>query len=145
VSGRLIYINGRFVPQLSKTIGTTTWRVWRKLTLDATGGDTQVRDCLEPIDGWIYGHLAVPVALGGGPFVRSSNLSGPDHNTGDPSNSSAINTQQGTACFAALNTVHTGAVAYIHSCMKRGNPNGRRLLLSCRHDCQCRDTVQVRI
>ena len=116
--GRLIYINGRFVPQLSKT--TDRYNNLASMAdadaRDTKSGDTQVRDCLSRLTDGFTDTLAVPVALGGGTFcTHQSNLSGPDHNTGDPTTQFAINTQQGTACFAALNTVHTGAVAYIHS------------------------------
>jgi Fe-S cluster assembly scaffold protein SufB len=116
--GRLIYINGRFVPQLSKT--TDRYNNLASMAdvdaRDKKSGDTQVRDCLSRLTDGFTDNLAVPVALGGGTYcTQQSNLSGPDHNTGDPTSQFAINTQQGTACFAALNTVHTGAVAYIHS------------------------------
>ena len=40
-------------------------------------------------------------------------LSKPNHCVGEPTSQFAINGQQGTACFAALNTVKTGAVAYV--------------------------------
>jgi Fe-S cluster assembly scaffold protein SufB len=114
--GRLIYINGRFVPQLSKTTEhyTNLQSMEDVAKLDTT--DTQVRDCLSRLTDGFTDELAVPVDLGGGTYcTQQSKLSGPDHNTGDPTSQFAINTQQGTACFAALNTVHTGAVAYIHS------------------------------
>jgi Fe-S cluster assembly scaffold protein SufB len=42
-------------------------------------------------------------------------LSGPDHKIGNATTQFAINTQQGTACFAALNTRRTGSVAYVHA------------------------------
>jgi Fe-S cluster assembly scaffold protein SufB len=110
VEGRLIYINGRFVPQLSKTSDVAT----NLNSLDGTS--QQVQDCLARLTDGFTDELAVPVDIGSKEYVTlQSKLSGPNHNTGDPYSQFAINTQQGTACFAALNTLHTGAVAYIHS------------------------------
>jgi len=45
--------------------------------------------------------------------LNLSKLSAPHHNTGDATSQFAINNQQGIACFAALNSVRAGSVAFI--------------------------------
>jgi Fe-S cluster assembly scaffold protein SufB len=44
-----------------------------------------------------------------------SKLSKPNHNVGDATSQFAVNAQQGTACFAALNTIKTKSVAYVRA------------------------------
>lgn len=48
-----------------------------------------------------------------GPLTSLKKLSGPDHSVGEPTSQFAINNQQGTAAFAALNSVKAGSVGYI--------------------------------
>lgn len=106
---RLVYINGRFSPQLSQTndfvsnIGSAD-----EIPEDVTSMLGRLTDGFTD-------ELAAPVPVGGGDFWNSyKKLSGPNHNVGEAISQFAINAQQGTACFAALNTRRTGAVAYVN-------------------------------
>ena len=105
---RLVYINGRFSPQLSKTndfvknIGSTD---------DISD---EAKSLLSRLTDGFTDTLAVPVPVGEDLYWDSyKKLSGPDHSLGEAITQFAINTQQGSACFAALNTRKTGAVAFI--------------------------------
>jgi len=110
--GRLVYLNGRFVPQLSVLQENLCTNL---AALDDAPNQT-VRDYLARLTD---GHTdALPAAFDNGsdaPVTLQSKLSAPDHCVGSATTQFAINTQQGTACFAALNTIHTGAVAYVHA------------------------------
>lgn len=104
---RLVYINGRFVPQLSKSN-----EVAHNLdSLDAASDE--VKSYLSRLTDGFTDELAAPVPMGDKFLTSYKKLSGPDHALGEPTSQFAINTQQGTACFAALNTIRTGAVACI--------------------------------
>lgn len=110
-SGRLIYIDGRFVPQLSKTTDTV-----QNLDKEDSLSDDTKKYLARLTDGFTDELAAeVPVSDDGDVWTSFKRLSAPDHCVGDATSQFAINTQQGTACFAALNTIRTGAVAYVHS------------------------------
>jgi len=107
--GRLVYINGRFVPQLSiendvaENIGK----------IDETVSE-EVKSYLSRLTDGFTDELAVPVPTGQDTYCTShKKLGGADHALGEPYSQFAVNTQQGTACFAALNTRRTGGVAYV--------------------------------
>jgi Fe-S cluster assembly scaffold protein SufB len=106
---RLVYINGRFTPQLSKTTDSAK-------NLDSLDGvSEEALSYLARLTDGFTDQLAVPVPIGSNMFWSSHKaLSGPDHCVGDPTSQFAINTQQGTACFAALNTIRTGGVAFVN-------------------------------
>jgi Fe-S cluster assembly scaffold protein SufB len=107
--GRLVYINGRFSPQLSKSNDMAQ----NLANLDSS--TDEIKGWLARLTDGFTDKLAVPVPVGDGIHWDSyKKLSGPNHNLGEPTSQFAINTQQGTACFAALNTMRTGAVAYVH-------------------------------
>lgn len=110
-SARLVYIDGRYVPQLSKPTDGA-----KNLRSDEDASD-EVKGYLARLTDGFTDQLAAPVLVSDeGDTVQSHRaLSGPDHKVGDASSQFAINTQQGTACFAALNTIRTGAVAFIHA------------------------------
>lgn len=75
----------------------------------------EVKTLLARLTDGFTDELATPVPVGEDLFWDSyKKLSLPDHNIGEATSQFAINTQQGTACFAALNTIRTGAVANIH-------------------------------
>eukprot|EP00980_Cylindrotheca_fusiformis_P005017 scaffold1062_cov130-Cylindrotheca_fusiformis.AAC.23 len=105
---RLVYINGRFSPQLSKT----------NEFVKNIGNADEITDEIKPLlsrltDGFTD-KLAVPVSIGEDMYCDSlKKMSMPHHSVGEPTSQFAINTQQGSACFAALNTRRTGAVAYV--------------------------------
>eukprot|EP00429_Kryptoperidinium_foliaceum_P020704 CAMPEP_0176050154 /NCGR_PEP_ID=MMETSP0120_2-20121206/24927_1 /TAXON_ID=160619 /ORGANISM="Kryptoperidinium foliaceum, Strain CCMP 1326" /LENGTH=663 /DNA_ID=CAMNT_0017383587 /DNA_START=111 /DNA_END=2102 /DNA_ORIENTATION=- len=105
---RLVYINGRFAPQLSKS---------NQLAMNLHDLDTasdEVKEWLGRLTDGFSDQLVAPVPVGDNMYWDSyKKLSGPDHAIGEPTSQFAINTQQGTACFVALNTMKTGAVACV--------------------------------
>ena len=107
-SARLVYINGRFAPQLSKSTDHVR-------NLSSLGDSSEeVVSYLERLTDGFTDTLAAPVPAGEDiEWTSYKKLSGPDHKIGEPTTQFAINTQQGTACFAALNTIRTGAVAFV--------------------------------
>lgn len=107
---RLVYINGQYAPQLSME---------NDLAGNIGGMDESVSDevksYLSRLTDGFTDELAVPVPIGQDMYCSSyKKLGGADHALGEATSQFAINTQQGTACFAALNTRRTGAVAYIN-------------------------------
>jgi Fe-S cluster assembly scaffold protein SufB len=113
VTARLVYINGRFCPQLSMTTDT----IYNMDSADTD--DEELKTYLERLTDGFTDKLAADVPSGSKEFLNSfAELSAPDHCVGDPTSQFAINSQQGTACFAALNTIKTGGVAVIR------NPEG---------------------
>lgn len=105
---RLVYINGRFSPQLSKSNDLA-----HNLGDIASVSD-EVKTWLARLTDGFTDKLAASVPVGNNMYWESyKKLSGPNHAVGEPTSQFAINTQQGTACFAALNTIRTGAVAYV--------------------------------
>jgi Fe-S cluster assembly scaffold protein SufB len=107
---RLVYINGRFAPQLSKASDIAH-------NLDSIDGVSgEIQGYLARLTDGFTDELAAEVPAGENLIWKShKKLSGPDHSVGEATSQFAINTQQGTACFAALNTRRTGAVAHIHA------------------------------
>ncbi|CAJ1967065.1 unnamed protein product [Cylindrotheca closterium] len=106
---RLVYINGRFAPQLSQTNDFVS----------NIGSADEVPEDMKSLLGRLTDgftdELAAPVPVGDDDFWTSfKKLSGPNHNVGEAISQFAVNTQQGTACFAALNTRRTGAVAFVN-------------------------------
>ena len=107
-AARLVYINGRFAPQLSKSTDHA-----RNLDNLKDASDEAISYLKRLTDGFTD-TLAAPVPAGDNiEWTSYKKLSGPDHKIGEPTSQFAINTQQGTACFAALNTIRTGAVAFV--------------------------------
>lgn len=112
-AGRLVYINGRFAPSLSFTSDIAT----NLCSDDFTSGNINESDTekMNHLTDGFTDRLAADVPSGETEFLTSlKKLSGPDHNVGEPSSQFAINNQQGTACFAALNSVRAGSVARIN-------------------------------
>ena len=107
-TARLVYVNGRFAPQLSKVSQHA-----HNLS-EVKDAPDEVKTCLQRLTDGFTDELAAPVPSGDEFLTSYKTLSGPNHNVGDPTSQFAINVQQGTACFAALNTVQTGAVTYVH-------------------------------
>ena len=106
---RLVYINGRFAPQLSmeNDLAGNLAEIDESVSND-------VKSYLSRLTDGFTDKLAVPVPIGQDIYESSyKKLGGADHAIGDATSQFAINTQQGTACFAALNTRRTGGVAYI--------------------------------
>eukprot|EP00547_Thalassionema_nitzschioides_P004310 CAMPEP_0194221596 /NCGR_PEP_ID=MMETSP0156-20130528/30932_1 /TAXON_ID=33649 /ORGANISM="Thalassionema nitzschioides, Strain L26-B" /LENGTH=671 /DNA_ID=CAMNT_0038952049 /DNA_START=54 /DNA_END=2069 /DNA_ORIENTATION=+ len=107
VTARLVYINGQFCPQLS--LATDNVRNMAKEDLK----NKEVQQYLTRLTDGFTDELAAPVPDGKGELTQFSKLSKPNHCVGDPTSQFAINTQQGTACFSALNSIKTKAVALI--------------------------------
>ncbi len=106
---RLVYINGRYAPQLSMENDLAG----NLAEIDDTISD-EVKAYLARLTDGFTDELAVPVPIGEDMYCSSyKKLGGADHALGDATSQFAINTQQGTACFAALNTRRTGGVAYV--------------------------------
>jgi len=106
--GRLVYINGRFAPSLSKSSDVAK-NVYGKDIVD----DDMIENLNRLPDGFTD-RLAADVPSGDTDFLTSmKKLSGPDHNVGEPTSQFAINNQQGTACFVALNSVRAGSIACV--------------------------------
>lgn len=111
--GRLIYINGRFVPSLSFTTDIAK----NLCSEDFASGNVSEADIerLNRLTDGFTDRLAADVPSGETDFLTSlKKLSGPDHNVGEPTSQFSINNQQGTACFVALNSVRAGSVAYVN-------------------------------
>jgi Fe-S cluster assembly scaffold protein SufB len=109
-SARLIYLNNVFCPELS--IQTESVRNLESIE----GLGEEALSLLQRLtDGWTDA-LACPVPMqnNADSLTSYSQLSKPNHNIGAPSSQFAINTQQGTACFAALNTIKCPHIAYVH-------------------------------
>eukprot|EP00534_Pseudo-nitzschia_fraudulenta_P000111 CAMPEP_0201126786 /NCGR_PEP_ID=MMETSP0850-20130426/27450_1 /ASSEMBLY_ACC=CAM_ASM_000622 /TAXON_ID=183588 /ORGANISM="Pseudo-nitzschia fraudulenta, Strain WWA7" /LENGTH=681 /DNA_ID=CAMNT_0047395363 /DNA_START=133 /DNA_END=2175 /DNA_ORIENTATION=- len=108
---RLVYINGQFVPQLSMEN-----ELAKNLASIDDSVSEEVKSCLSRLTDGFTDELAAPVPTGQDMYCSSyKKLGGADHSLGEPYSQFAINTQQGTACFAALNTRHTGGVAYVQA------------------------------
>eukprot|EP00568_Trieres_chinensis_P001250 CAMPEP_0183309220 /NCGR_PEP_ID=MMETSP0160_2-20130417/24554_1 /TAXON_ID=2839 ORGANISM="Odontella Sinensis, Strain Grunow 1884" /NCGR_SAMPLE_ID=MMETSP0160_2 /ASSEMBLY_ACC=CAM_ASM_000250 /LENGTH=707 /DNA_ID=CAMNT_0025473215 /DNA_START=58 /DNA_END=2181 /DNA_ORIENTATION=- len=112
-TARLVYVNGRYCPSLSKS--TDVARNLSPSDFDEGGSVTdEMVEMLNRLTDGFTDELAAEVDSGGSvPLTSYKKLSGPDHNLGEPTAQSAINSQQGTACFAALNSARAGGVAYI--------------------------------
>lgn len=111
-SGRLVYVNGRFAPALSVTSD-----IAKNLCSDdfASGNvSDEMVERLNHLPDGFTDRLAADVPSGESEYLTSLKaLSGPDHNVGEPTSQFAINNQQGTACFVALNSVRAGSVACV--------------------------------
>jgi len=104
---RLIYVNGVFVPDLSKQTDVT-YNVE-----DTSSLKDHLMTGLDRLTDGFTDALATPVPNGDRHETSYKKLSFPDHSLGDPTTQFAINAQQGTACFAALNTLKARGVAVV--------------------------------
>ena len=113
-AARLVYINGRYCPTMSKA--TDHARNLSPADFE-DGGDArdEILDCLNRLPDGFTDQLAAEVPSGDSFLSSFEKLSAPDHHVGEPTSQFALNNQQGTACFAALNSVRAGAVAFVLS------------------------------
>mmetsp|Transcript_15583 Transcript_15583/g.34019 ORF Transcript_15583/g.34019 Transcript_15583/m.34019 type:complete len:674 (-) Transcript_15583:96-2117(-) len=107
---RLVYVDGKFASQLSKT---TEFVYNMDGPMDDT--DSELNLLLSRLTDGFTDELATPVPCNDDESTSYSKLSKPNHNIGSPTSQFAVNTQQGSACFAALNTYKTKAVAYVNA------------------------------
>ena len=113
--GRIVYINGRFVPSLSKITDHTVNLDHTDFTTPSSVHATDhVVECLKRLTDGFTDRLAADVPMTNSVLKSYKSLSGPNHNVGEPTSQFAMNSQQGSACFAALNSLRTGAVALIN-------------------------------
>lgn len=107
--GRLVYINGRFAPSLSKLSD-----IAKNISGDDIA-DEGLIDQLNRLPDGFTDRLAADVPSGETDLLTSmEKLSSPDHNVGPATSQFSINNQQGTACFVAMNSVRAGSVAYVN-------------------------------
>lgn len=114
VAARLVYINGRFCPALSKQ----TEDVKNLDSSDFSSGELSDKtiEYLKRLPDGFTDELAAEVPdESNGPHESLQNLSGPDHCVGKATGQFAMNNQQGTAAFAALNSIKAGSVAYVEA------------------------------
>lgn len=113
-TARLVYVNGRFCPGLSKETDEAK-------NLDSSdfeaGLPEKTLEYLARLPDGFTDKLAaeVPEESKDEPLTSLEKLSGPDHCVGKATSQYAINNQQGTAAFAALNSIKAGCVAYVES------------------------------
>ncbi|KAL7486450.1 hypothetical protein ACHAW6_012051 [Cyclotella cf. meneghiniana] len=126
---RLVYVNGRFCPALSKQTDLVK-------NLDSTYFDgthtlsEQTLTYLHRLPDGFTDELAAKVPDETKGFLTSlKKLSGPDHSVGEPTSQFAINNQQGTAAFAALNSVKAGCVAYVEAEKKEEEEESKPVLI----------------
>ena len=113
-AARLVYINGRFCPALSKQ--TDLVKNLDSSCFEAGLVPDKTLEYLSRLPDGFTDELAAEVPdQSKGPLTSLAKLSGPDHNVGKATSQFAINNQQGTAAFAALNSIKAGCVAYIES------------------------------
>lgn len=114
-TARLVYINGRFAPSLSKT--TSTIRHLSPSDFAAGNVRDEILDCLARLPEGHTDELATEEGQDDMAEIAGSalfsGLSGPDHNFRRATSQHAINYQQGMASFCALNSVRTGGVALV--------------------------------
>lgn len=119
---RLVYINGRFAPQLSKANDLA------QNLVDVENASDEVKSWLSRLTDGFTDTLVVPAPVGDNMVWDSyKKLSTPNHAVGEATSQFAINCQQGTACFAALNTMRTGAIAYVR--VPKGHDAGEEKML----------------
>mmetsp|Transcript_22027 Transcript_22027/g.47797 ORF Transcript_22027/g.47797 Transcript_22027/m.47797 type:complete len:726 (-) Transcript_22027:56-2233(-) len=115
-AGRLVYINGRFCPSLSKQTDKVKNLDSSHFADDSKALSDKTLTYLSRLPDGFTDELAAEVPdESKGPLTSLKKLSGPDHNVGEPTSQFAINNQQGTAAFAALNSVKAGCVAYVEA------------------------------
>eukprot|EP00586_Coscinodiscus_wailesii_P003506 CAMPEP_0172483906 /NCGR_PEP_ID=MMETSP1066-20121228/11122_1 /TAXON_ID=671091 /ORGANISM="Coscinodiscus wailesii, Strain CCMP2513" /LENGTH=753 /DNA_ID=CAMNT_0013248087 /DNA_START=110 /DNA_END=2371 /DNA_ORIENTATION=- len=115
-AARLVYINGRFAPSLSKTTSAA-----RHLSSSDFATPGAVRDeIVECLSRLPEGHTDELATEEGQDDLKDisgsylfSGLSGPDHNFRRATAQNSINNQQGMAAFCALNAVRAGGVALV--------------------------------
>jgi Fe-S cluster assembly scaffold protein SufB len=113
-TARLVYINGRYCPGLSKP--TNLVKNLDSSHFEAGLVPDKTLEFLSRLPDGFTDQLAAEVPdESNGPLTSFAKLSGPDHSVGKATSQFAINNQQGSAAFAALNSVKAGCVAYIES------------------------------
>lgn len=113
-TARLVYINGRFCPGLSKQ--TESVKNLDSSHFESGAVPDKTLEYLSRLPDGFTDELAAEVPdESKGPLTSLAKLSSPDHSVGKATSQFAINNQQGTAAFAALNSIKAGCVAYIES------------------------------
>ena len=111
-AGRLVYVNGMFCPELS--METDDVKNLDSSDFEEGKLSQETLDYLARLPDGFTDTLAAEVPDEScGPLTSLEKLSGPDHSVGKATSQFAVNNQQGTAAFAALNSVKAGCVAYV--------------------------------
>lgn len=110
-AARLVYVNGRFCPGLS--IQTDCVKNLDSSDFEAGLPEKTLEYLARLPDGFTDKLAAEVPDEFRGPLTSHEKLSAPDHCVGKATSQFAINNQQGTAAFAALNSVKAGCVAYV--------------------------------
>ncbi|KAL3770847.1 hypothetical protein ACHAW5_000444 [Stephanodiscus triporus] len=111
---RLVYVDGRFCPGLSKQ--TDLVKNLDPSHFESGSISDEILEYLSRLPDGFTDRLAADVPdTAKGALTSYERLSGPDHSVGKATSQFAINAQQGTAAFAALNSVKAGCVAYVES------------------------------
>lgn len=118
---RLVYVDGRFCPGLSKQTAHVK-NLDHSHFISGSVSDETLEYLSRLPDGFTDRLAAdVPVIDADGEssvLTSHAKLSGPDHSVGKATSQFAINGQMGTASFAALNSVKAGCVAYVESSVR---------------------------
>jgi len=123
-TGRLVYINGRFCPSLSKQ--TEGVKNLDSKCFESCKLPEKTMEYLSRLPDGFTDQLAAEVPDEyKGPLTSLEKLSGPDHNVGKATSQFAINNQQGTAAFAALNSVKAGCVAYVEAASEEASDDDK--------------------
>jgi len=114
LTGRMVYINGRYCPQLSMT-NDVVYNMDSSFFSQGKVSQGDMKKLQRLTDGFTDELDApCPVTWQEDTYQTSyKRLSGPDHSVGDPTSQFAINAQMGTAAFCALNSVQAGNVARV--------------------------------
>lgn len=133
--GRLVYVDGRFCPSLSKQTDEAKNLQSSDFAEDSSSVDDRIRTMLSRLPDGHTDELAavVPEVNNQGDeesLTSLKKLSAPDHSVGDCTSQFAINNQQGTAAFAALNLAKAGCVAFVESpAMEEGEESTEKPVL----------------
>jgi hypothetical protein len=116
---RLVYINGRYVPSLSKSTKNTK-NLHSLMSMNNTGIQYMKRftdgftDILVEPEFITNDYTSESIKI-----KQYSTLSSPNHNVGSPTSQFAINSQHGMAAFSALNSHKMGCVAFVTATKNR--------------------------
>jgi len=113
-AGRLVYINGRLTPSLSKLNDHTVNLAHSDFAKPSAHVTDHVVECLKRLTDGFTDQLAADVPIRDSCLTSYKSLSGPNHNVGEPTKQFAMNSQQGSSCFVALNSIRSAAVALVN-------------------------------
>jgi len=130
--GRLVYINGRYVPSLSLTSDYTMNLNKDDFTGQSSIVTDEVIHNMKHLPDGFSDRLEADVPDGDSHLTSFKTLSGPHHNVGEPTSQFSVNGQAQSASFVALNSLRAGSVAFINipSNMTSSTDNKRVLVIN---------------